>query len=225
LEALANLELVHSQFRGVLPAGGNMPITIVGADNKFDGNYVGWSKISFKSKFCPDVYDANGQLLEPMIYGPALFNGQMVDVLTSCYEYNNKQKGIGAGLDALEPIVAANAVRTNYSTGGGNTAAAFGGGGGAPPYQAPAQQQAYQAPAQQQAAAPPYQAPAQQQAAAPPYQAPAQQQAAPEPMYQAPDGQYTAAQLTAAGYPPEAIAALPVVGAQPVAQAHNFIPQ
>ena len=128
LEALANKALLESPFRGTLPAGGIMPGKVLGAD-VYDGKFNGWTKVSFKTVLkVPDVYDANGALMDPMQYGSLFYPGQTVDILTSCYDYNNKQKGIGAGLDAVEPIVAANAPVQHFGSAGVDTAFAFGGG-------------------------------------------------------------------------------------------------
>ncbi len=170
---LAVTTLQQSKFRGVLPQGGLMPIGTAGPQ-EFGGMFPGWGVISAKTKFLPDVYDANGQKLDPMQYGPLLFTGQAVDVLLHCYEYDKAgNKGISAGLDALEPIVAANAVRLDIGGGGIQTAGAFGNGGApAMGQQQPLQQQPLQGQPQQAMQQPAQQQPLQQQG----YQQPAQQQ-------------------------------------------------
>jgi hypothetical protein len=82
LDQIANACLAASEFRGTLPAGGNMPAKILGAGD-FEGKFNGWTKVSFKTVLkAPDVYNG-AQLLEPMQYGAQLYTGQTVDVLTT----------------------------------------------------------------------------------------------------------------------------------------------
>jgi len=150
---LTNQTLQESQFRGVLPQGGYMPIGVV-KPGEFNDMFIGWSVISFKTTRCaPDVYDENGVLLDAMQYKPMIYGGQKVDVLAHCYEYNQKSKGIAGGLDAFAIITSANAPRQNFGGEGVDTASAFGGAsnhqqppnqqpdGGASNYQQPPNQQ------------------------------------------------------------------------------------
>lgn len=223
-DQLCQKALAESKWRGVLPAGGRMPINPV-QPGKYDNQFNGWFEISFKSTLkMPEVYNdsaVNGpQLIDPMQLGSFLYTGQKVDVLAHCYEYDAAgNKGISGGLDAIDLIVSAQAPRLNI--GGYDTSAAFGGGGQAA---APAQNAAapYQPP--QHAAAPGYGAPPATSApaayaapGAPPAQAhnflPGQAPAAPAPIevkYRTPDGGiWTEAQLVAAKWPVEQIRALP----------------
>ena len=154
-DALAQKQLQQSEFRGVLPAGGRMPIAPVGP-NEFNGMFPGWYCISFKTTIrAPDVYDEAGQLLDPMQYGGLMYSGQRVDVLAHCYDYNQAgNRGVSAGLDAFQIIASAQAQRLDIGTGGMDTASAFGGGAQPQPaqgYQPPAQPQPAQGyqPAQQ----------------------------------------------------------------------------
>lgn len=219
-DQLANQALAESKWRGQLPGGGRMPISIAQA-HEFGGNFAGWPVISFKTTLkAPDVYDENGAPVDPMQLAQLLYTGQKVDVLAHCYEYDAAgNKGISAGLDAFALIVSAQAPRLNIG-GGINTAGAFGGGAAAP-QQAPAygQQSAYGAPAQANPQTP----------AAQPYGQPA----APANGY-APAGGATpqgttvsvdtAGQNANAGYtaPNAAPQQAPAYGAP--AQAHNFLP-
>ena len=236
-DQLANKKLQESPFRGVLPAGGRMPINQVGP-TEFNGMFPGWFCISFKTTLrAPEIYDdsGTGQQLDPMQFGQVVFPGQSVDVLAHCYDYDNAgNKGISGGMDGFQVNLALNSQRQNFGGGGPDTQAAFGGqpqqqGGGQPQqqpaYQQPAQQQpaqqqpAYQQPAQQQPAQqqPAYQQPAQQQPAQqqPAYQQPAQQQPAQQqPAYQQPAQQQPAYQQPAQQQPAQ----------QQPQQATNFMP-
>lgn len=237
-DQLANKQLAESKFKGVLPQGGRMPILPVGPQ-EFNGMFPGWFCINFKSTLkCPDVYDPNGQPLDPMQYGPMLYPGQSIDVLAHVYDYDQAgNKGIGAGMDAIGLNLNAQAPRLDIGTGGIDTASAFGGAGGQAPQQQPAQQppaqQGYQTPPQQQpayqqpqgapAGQPAYGQPAQQPAGQPAYGQPAYGQ----PAYQAPGGvpagqdpnQHNAAYQQPAGQP----APQQQPGQYPQ-QAQNFMP-
>ena len=128
--ALSTSTLQQSQFRGVLPAGGYMPVGVCGP-TEFNGLYNGWSVVSFKTTLrVPDVYDEAGAPLDAMQYAPMMYSGQRVDVLAHCYEYNQKAKGIAAGLDAFAIIASANAPRQDFGGTRVDSAEAFGGGAG-----------------------------------------------------------------------------------------------
>ena len=129
-DQLAQKRLRESKFKGNLPAGGRMPIGQV-QPGEFNDLFPGWLVISFKTTLrAPDVYDENGQLLDPMQYGNLIYNGQKVNVLAHCYDYDNAgNKGISAGLDGIQIIASANAQRLNIGGGGVDTASAFGGQG------------------------------------------------------------------------------------------------
>jgi hypothetical protein len=138
---LAQETLQQSQFKGVLPAGGRMPIGVAEA-SEFNGLFPGHCVISAKTKFMPDVYDENGQALDPMQYGGLLYPGQRVDVLLHCYEYNAAgNRGVSAGLDAFAIIASAQAPKLEIGGGRMDTSGAFGGGqtpqGYGPPPQPP----------------------------------------------------------------------------------------
>ena len=129
-DQLAQKRLQESKFKGNLPAGGRMPIGQV-QPGEFENMFPGWLVISFKTTLrAPDVYDENGQKLDPMQYSNMIYNGQKVNVLAHCYDYDNAgNKGISAGLDAVQIVASANAPRLNLGGGGVDTASAFGGGG------------------------------------------------------------------------------------------------
>ncbi len=129
-DQLATRCLQESEFRGQLPQGGRMPIGQVG-QNEFNGMFPGWHCISFKSfRSPPDVWDDNGNMLEPMQYRSLLYGGQQVEVLASCYAYNKAgNRGVAGGLDAVKIILSANAQRQDFGGGGVDSSQAFGGGG------------------------------------------------------------------------------------------------
>lgn len=86
----------------------------------------------------PPVFDANGKQLEPMVYGPMLYNGAVVRLLVHSYLYNNKQKGVNFGLDGVQ-IIDAKAPRLSIGQAGlGVAAVAAAFGGSAAPAPAPA---------------------------------------------------------------------------------------
>jgi len=130
--ALANKTLLESEFKGTLPAGGRMPIGTA-LQSEFNGLFTGWHVLNCNSRRVPDVYDENGQRLDPMQYGPLLYSGQKVDVLVHCYDYNNTgNRGIACGLDAFGIIASANAPRQEFGGPSVDTASAFGAGSAAP---------------------------------------------------------------------------------------------
>jgi hypothetical protein len=132
LEQLAGQGLQRSQWRGVMPSGGNWPVKVVEA-SELDGQFTGYIRMSIKTQHTPKCYSETGDLIDsPMVWGPTLFTGQKVDVLVNTYEYNNKQKGIAFGLQGFCPLVSAGASPISIGGGGANTAAAFGSRGGQP---------------------------------------------------------------------------------------------
>jgi hypothetical protein len=132
LESLAAQELQRSKWAGVMPNGGNWPLKVLGASD-LDGLFTGWIKMSVKTQHSPQCYSETGDLIQgPMVWGPTLFSGQKVDVLVNSFPYENKQKGIGFGLQGFCPLVSAGASPISIGGGGANAAAAFGARGGQP---------------------------------------------------------------------------------------------
>jgi len=218
-DQLANKALLESKWRGTLPAGGRMPIGTVQA-GEFNDQFPGWRVISFKTTLkLPDVYDdsaVNGpKLVDNMQLASYIYTGQKVDVLAHCYEYDAAgNKGISAGLDAIDCIMSAQMPRQQFGN-GLNTAAAFG--GGAPAGQpAPGAAGAYQPqqPAQQPAPGAYGATPSQAHDFLPggpgaPAGPSGPGPATPEIKYRTHDGAWTEAQLLQAGYTPQQIQALP----------------
>jgi len=127
LEQLANAQLASGVFAGVLPGNGTMPVGILGP-HEFNGQFNGWKVFTSGTyRGAPPIYAEDGRKLDYMQAVPAIYPGQVVDLLVHCYENNGKVKGIAAGLDAFAIISSANAPRQNFGGAGIDTAAAFGG--------------------------------------------------------------------------------------------------
>ena len=143
---LATECLRDSEFKGVMPAGGNWAISQVQA-GEFQDLFPGHACVNTSTFRAPDVFDENGQKLAPAQYGQLIYTGQKVNVIVTCRAYNNKARGVKCQLEGVQIVVSANAPRLNLGGGGFNAAAAFGGGapaqqppayGGAPAQQPPA---------------------------------------------------------------------------------------
>lgn len=149
MNQLAQTTLQQSQFfQGVLPAGGYMPLGTAGP-TEFNGMFPGWCVMNVKSNRIPDVFDEGGiQLHDPMQFNPRVYPGQKVDILVHCYDYNDKSKGVSAGLDGFRIIASAQAPRLQFGAGRVDSAAAFGAGAG--PQPAPVAQPGQQQQPQQQ---------------------------------------------------------------------------
>ncbi|MNZ24092.1 hypothetical protein D3C78_412280 [compost metagenome] len=138
LEKLVQQALAeHKDFKGVMPHGGNHPISPV--DPAKFPELPGHLAFSASTRLgAPPVFNMQGAQLEPMQYGPMIYNGTVVRLLVHAYGYNNKQKGVNFGLDGVQ-IVNANAPRLSIGAAGlsqSQVASAFG--GSAAPAMAPA---------------------------------------------------------------------------------------
>lgn len=138
LQQLVQLGLKNSTKKGVTLANpGNNPISPIDLAKfpELPGR-VCFSAGTRQGQ--PPVYDVNGAELQPMIFGPKLYNGTVVRLLVHSYAYENKQKGINFGLDGVQ-IIDSTAPRLSIGAAGlakDKVAAAFAGG-----VSAPAQQQ------------------------------------------------------------------------------------
>ena len=65
----------------------------------------------------PEVYDAHGNILSPMEYGPMIYNGCIVRLMVNSYAYANKQKGINFGVQGVQ-IIDATAPRLSIGASG-----------------------------------------------------------------------------------------------------------
>lgn len=135
LNHVAAEELKAGSFKGNMPFGGNMPITPV--DPAILPGHIAINPKSYKG--APQVFDINGQLLQPIQYGQMLYTGAKVKVLVSPRTYDNVSKGIGWWLNGIQ-IVDATAPRIEVGGGGPDAAAIFAAVSGqpvAPPVYAP----------------------------------------------------------------------------------------
>lgn len=126
LQQLAQNALQQSEFRGTLPNGGTMPMTLLGP-NDFGGQFNGWYVFNCGTyRGVPDIYIDNARA-DLMQAGGLLYGGQVVDVLVHAYVNNKKVKGVAFGLDGFNIQAHANAERQNFGGAGVDTSAAFGG--------------------------------------------------------------------------------------------------
>jgi len=118
---------------------GNDPISPIDAA-KFPELPSHWVCFSAGTKQgAPVVMSKDGAELQPMAYGPQMFNGTKVRMLVHAYAYDNVQKGVNFGLDGVQ-IIDGNAPRLSIGAAGMSkdaVKAAFGAVTGG----APAQQQ------------------------------------------------------------------------------------
>lgn len=134
LSQIATKCLQESEFKGHLPQGGNWPLIAVDP-TAHEGHLPAHTAFNTKTYLgAPQIVDANGQTLDPMVYGSMLYPGAIVRVLVHAYAFNKAgNKGIAFGLDGVQ-IVDATAPRLP-GAGGIDVTAAF---GGAAPVAAPA---------------------------------------------------------------------------------------
>lgn len=131
LDNLAARALVDSEFKGVLPAGGNMPFSPVDVA-KFGPIVTGMVAFTAQTrKGAPTVVDANGREMSAIQYARSFYPGAIVRVLVHAFPYNNKQKGIGFGLDGIQ-IINDKAPALDIGTGGLAKSEVMGAFGGAP---------------------------------------------------------------------------------------------
>ena len=137
LEALANRTLAASEFKGVLPPGGEWPVREIDMAKYADDAAIMTGRIALNANTrlgAPQVFDVNGQVLSSMQYGQMLYPGATVKMLVHCYPFNKKSKGVAYGLDGIQII---DATTPKLSVSGGMAqaavAAAFAGGGAATP--------------------------------------------------------------------------------------------
>jgi hypothetical protein len=202
LQTLLNNELANGEFRGQLPPGALPGMSDV-RPGEFGDMLPGHKVLnSVTYNGAPDVYDINGNKLDPMHYSAMLYPGSTVQLVVSARTYNNKSKGLGFWLNGIKIIDAASA-KLPVGNGGCDAGAAFaaapagapGGNTSAPANGANHQTQAAASSAGQQTNA----------ADAPPAP-PADGSAPPPPVSPAPDfltvngQQFTADQLRAGGW-------------------------
>jgi hypothetical protein len=140
LEQIAQKSLKESKrFNGQLPAGGGWPTSVATPDPTLP-NHTVFSAKTYNG--APDVYNAEGQRLDPMQYNAMIYAGAIVEVLVHAFDYDSKgNKGISFGLDGLMIV---DATTPRLSIAGVDTSGAFGaphpsgqGSTAAPPVAAP----------------------------------------------------------------------------------------
>lgn len=158
LEQLANKALAASEFKGQLPPGATWPIMDIDTTKQGLAHLTGYKTINAKTTLgAPQVYDLNGQELQPMQYSNMLYAGAKIRVLVHAYAFNNVQKGVAFGMDGIQIVDAqAPALEVGGGLSKSQVGAAF---GGAPQQGAPAGPPAQPAPTPG-PAAPPVQPPA-----------------------------------------------------------------
>ena len=137
LQAITQAALkADSAFKGQLPPGGNWPLVPVDPQ-AFESRLPASVAFNCKTRRLPQVFDANGQELNQMVYGPMLYPGAIVQVLVNAYTFNNVSKGVTFGLSGIKII---DATAAHLPVGEVDASAVFGAGtaGGQPaPYQPP----------------------------------------------------------------------------------------
>jgi len=124
LEALAQKELVEGLWKGKLPSGGRMPLSVLGPED-FGASLSGYTTLNSTTyNGAPQVFDVHGKILTPMEYGAGIYPGCKVQLLIHAFSYNNINKGVGFGLDGVR-IVDSTAPRLVVS-GGVDASKAFG---------------------------------------------------------------------------------------------------
>ena len=105
IEQLATAALqADSTMKGQLPTGGSWPIKL-GTAGEIDPALVGYTPCNTKTYAgAPQVFDINGRQLTAMEYGPLLYAGAIVKVITHAYSFTNIQKGVAFGLDGIQII-------------------------------------------------------------------------------------------------------------------------
>ena len=126
IQQLANSELQNSEFKGVLPNGGIMPIGTAAA-TEFNGLFTGYAVVNASTFKMPNVHGESGVIMQPMQYGNLLYSGQSVNIIVNASAYNNKSKGVALRLDGFQINESRNAERLAFGGGGYDTNQAFGG--------------------------------------------------------------------------------------------------
>ncbi len=114
INAIATAALQASKFKGVMPHGGSWPLSPCNpqiADGVLNG-LIAINPKTEDSGITQKVWDADGQVLNPMTYARMLYPGAIVQVLVHAFAFDNVQKGVALGLDGIR-IVNAQAPQLN----------------------------------------------------------------------------------------------------------------
>ena len=141
LDQIIESKLQSGIFRGVFPADGNHPLKGTAArpkrpqPEKFGPEYANHIALSAgTTRGIPPIVDDQLQPLQPMVFGPMLYPGCIVNVLLDCWDYNNINKGISLGLQGIQIVDAtAPALPVGGGMSAGDVANAFASGGSAAP--------------------------------------------------------------------------------------------
>jgi hypothetical protein len=126
LQSILNKELAAGEFRGQLPPGA-LPGMGDTRPGEFGDMLPGHKVInSVTYNGAPDVYDINGQKLDPMHYAAILYPGATVQLIVSARTYNNKSKGLGFWLNGIK-IIDATSAKLPVGSGSIDAGAAFSG--------------------------------------------------------------------------------------------------
>ena len=105
LERICQEQLRTGQFQGTLPAGGNWPLGKIADPTKYGPTYNNHLVVKAgTSRGIPSIIDANLQPLQPMVFGPMLYPGCVMNILVDCWEYSKVNKGIGLGLQGIQIV-------------------------------------------------------------------------------------------------------------------------
>ena len=105
LTELATKCLNESEFNGVMPAGGNWPLGKVVDAGKFGPTYNAHTSIKAGTpRGIPTIVDTSGNVLDAMTFGPMLYPGCLMQLIVHAFAYNNVQKGVAFGLDAIKIV-------------------------------------------------------------------------------------------------------------------------
>lgn len=106
-QQIATNELNEGKFKGVMPHGGLWIIAPVQETDKFniDGMFNGFMWMNSGTyQGQPQIFDQNGQLLHASQIPQFIYPGAVVEFLCNCYTYDNKSKGVAAGLSGIKVI-------------------------------------------------------------------------------------------------------------------------
>lgn len=105
LDAIAKAQLASGQFKGVLPPGGHMPLELIADPAKYGAQYNNHLVIKAgTSRGVPTICDNNLQSLQPMVFGPMLYPGCIINVLVDSWDYNTINKGVAFGLQGIQIV-------------------------------------------------------------------------------------------------------------------------
>ena len=104
LDSIAKKALSEdSKFRGQLPPGGIWPLNDI-QQGEYENLLVGHKVFNTVSYQAPDVYDANGDKLDPMQYSAMFYPGATVQLIVCAKTYDNVSKGVKYELHGIKIV-------------------------------------------------------------------------------------------------------------------------